>query len=81
MEPKEESDEMTDGVLDASGIPTPVCPNCGSDWFMAPIRICPDTYAIVMWGVKGFCYSCKTKVTIGTPSDVILYMSEGETDD
>jgi hypothetical protein len=53
---------------------------------MAPIRLHPDTYTMAMWGTKGFCYSCKAKLTIGTPPDAIdewseRIESEGETND
>jgi hypothetical protein len=53
---------------------------------MAPIKLNPDTYTISMWGTKGFCYSCKAKLSIGTPPDAIDEWSEridreGETDD
>jgi hypothetical protein len=86
MKSRKGSDDMTDDYLDARGIPTSVCPKCGSDWLMAPIRLHPDSYTIAMWGTKGFCYSCKTKVTIGTPPDAIdewaeRIDNEGETDD
>lgn len=59
-----------DEVQDLRGLPTPVCPNCNSDWFMAPVRIDPVSYSIVMWGTDGFCFNCKTKVSIATPSDL-----------
>jgi hypothetical protein len=36
---------------------------------MAPVRIDPRDYSIVMWGVQASCFSCKTKVTMATPSD------------
>lgn len=56
-------------VPDLTGLPTPICPNCNSDWFMAPVRVDPRDYSIVMWGVQASCFSCKTKVTMATPAD------------
>jgi hypothetical protein len=52
---------VTDDYLDARGIPTSVCPKCGSDWLMAPIRLHPNTYTIAMWGTKGFAIRVKQK--------------------
>lgn len=57
-------------IKNLRGLPTPICPNCTSDWFMAPVRIDPTTYSIVMWGTDGFCFSCQAEVTIATPKDL-----------
>jgi hypothetical protein len=55
--------------VDASGIPTPVCPVCGGEWLVIPVKFCRDSYTIGMWGVDGYCYSCKSKLTACTPLD------------
>lgn len=55
--------------IDASGIPTPVCPVCGSEWLVVPVKFCKDSYMIGMWGVNGHCYNCKSEVTACTPKD------------
>jgi len=57
-------------AMDASGIPTPVCPICLNDWLVVPVRFSKETYTIVQWGVEATCYSCKTKLTACTPLDI-----------
>lgn len=56
--------------IDARGIPTPICPNCGCDWLVVPVKFWKETYMIGMWGTDGYCYSCKSEVTACTPKDL-----------
>lgn len=56
--------------LDARGIPTPICPACGCDWLVVPVKFWKETYMIGMWGTEGYCYQCKTEVTACTPKDL-----------
>jgi len=55
--------------IDASGIPTPVCPSCGGEWLVIPVKFCRDSYTIGMWATEGHCYDCKSRVTACTPLD------------
>jgi hypothetical protein len=56
--------------MDASGIPTPVCPMCGCVWLVIPVRFCQDSYNISMWATEGTCLDCKSKITACTPLDL-----------
>lgn len=55
---------------DFSGLPTPVCPACGYDWIIVPVKFCQDSYNVSMWGTLGRCLKCKTVVTACTPLDL-----------
>lgn len=56
--------------LDASGLPTPICPNCSSEWVMIPVKFCQNTYTIIQYGLEGICFSCNSKLTVCTPLDI-----------
>ena len=58
-----------DKAVDLRGIPTAICPLCGSDWFYVPVKFNLETYKISAWGTDGYCYSCSSKVTVVTPVD------------
>lgn len=62
-------DNGSDRILDARGIPTAGCPNCGEQWLNVPIIFDDDTYEVSAWGTEGECFSCGTKVTVATPAD------------
>lgn len=54
-------------VLDARGVPTHACPECGEMVFI--IRAMFVDYEIAMWFTEGKCSSCGTLVTVPTPVD------------
>jgi hypothetical protein len=56
--------------IDARGLPTPVCPVCGEEWLVIPVKFFHESYTIAIWGTDGYCYSCKSKVTACTPLDL-----------
>lgn len=60
---------MDASKLDASGIPTAACPNCGDRWLVVPMQFDEETYEPNAWGTEGECYSCGTKITVCTPVD------------
>lgn len=64
--------------LDARGIPTSACPNCGEQWFLLPVIFDDETYDIAAWGTEGSCYSCGTQVTVCTPADIRARLDENE---
>lgn len=56
--------------IDARGIPTRVCINCGSDLFT--IQACFDEgYEISGYLLNAQCAYCDTKLTAPTPLDLI----------
>jgi hypothetical protein len=57
--------------LDATGIPTAMCPNCGSSWLNVPVMFDPVTYEIAAWGTEASCFSCGTLVTACCPVDAL----------
>ena len=63
-------------ILDARGIPTAVCPNCGDSWFRAAVMFDPETYDISAWGMDGECYSCGTLLTVCCPVDSMMEKEE-----
>ncbi len=61
---------VDESYLDARGIPTRVCPNCGSDLFT--IQACFDeSYEISGYLLDAQCAYCSTKLTAPTPLDLI----------
>lgn len=56
--------------MDIRGIPTCICPNCGSDLFRALVRFDPDTYTIGMYHLDIQCDMCGTLATAPTPLDI-----------
>lgn len=67
-----------DEAIDARGIPTAICPLCGSDWFYVPVKFNLETYKISAWGTDGYCYACSSKVTVVTPVDGEVVLDEDE---
>ena len=61
--------EVSAVALDARGIPTAGCPNCGEQWLKVPMIFDDETYDIAAWGLEGECFSCGTLVTVCTPVD------------
>jgi len=54
-------------ALDARGLPTHACPNCGHLVFK--IKAMFEDYDIVMWFVDGECDDCGTLLTVPCPVD------------
>lgn len=54
-------------VLDARGVPTHACPECGNMVFK--IKAVFDDYELAMWFTDGVCAECGALVTVPTPVD------------
>lgn len=55
---------------DWRGIPTAICPQCGSDWFRLSVKFDYETYEVAMWGLSDAqCLSCSSYLTPPTPLD------------
>ena len=54
-------------VLDARGLPTHACPNCGCK--ILRIKAMFNDYEIALWFTEGECAECGTKLTVPTPVD------------
>jgi hypothetical protein len=55
-------------MLDARGIPTPECPNCGS-WLLNLTVNFDEEYNIASYLLDAECAMCHTKITAPTPID------------
>lgn len=71
------SDEYPE--MDMSGMPTPICPSCGCEWLVIPVKFSQESYNISMWVTKGSCLRCKTLVTACTPLDLPEAWRNGDT--
>lgn len=58
-------------MLDARGIPTRECPNCGGDLFTIQAKFDED-YEIGMYLLDAECAYCKTMITAPTPLDIVI---------
>lgn len=56
-------------MIDARGIPTCECPNCGNNLFKAVISFDPETYTIGMYLLEMICTECGAICTAPTPLD------------
>lgn len=56
-------------MIDARGIPTCICPNCGDNLFRVLASFDPDTYTIGMYHLDIQCNSCGALATAPTPID------------
>ena len=56
-------------MIDARGIPTCECPNCGSMLFKALVCFDPETYTVGMYHLDMQCAECNTFCTAPTPLD------------
>ena len=61
---------MENLLLDARGIATRACPNCGSTLFTIQATF-DEVYEIAGYLLNAECAECKTKVTAPTPLDLI----------
>jgi hypothetical protein len=59
-------------MLDARGIPTPECPNCGS-WLLKVCLNFDEEYNIAGYLTSGECAQCGTLLTVPTPLDHPYY--------
>lgn len=56
-------------MIDARGIPTCICPNCGDTLFKIIASFDPETYTIGMYHLDIECMGCGTLATAPTPLD------------
>ena len=56
-------------MIDARGIPTCICPNCGGELFKALISFDEESYTIGMYHLDIECFECGTFATAPTPLD------------
>lgn len=56
-------------MINARGIPTCECPNCGNNFFKALVAFDQDTYTIGMYHLDVECSQCGTMTTAPTPLD------------
>jgi hypothetical protein len=57
-------------VVNLRGIPTPVCPCCGSSLLRLTVQFDPDTYEVEMYLLDDAeCVECKCLITAPTPLD------------
>jgi len=57
-------------MIDARGIPTCICPECGGKLFHAVISFNPETYMIGMYHLDIQCNQCGALCTAPTPDDI-----------
>lgn len=55
-------------MLDARGIPTNACPNCGGNWFN--MKVAMSDGEVVSFLFDASCIGCGTMVTIACPLDL-----------
>jgi hypothetical protein len=58
-------------MIDARGIPTCSCPNCGCVFFNAVVQFDPIDYEIGLYFLDGSCRDCGALITLPTPIDKI----------
>jgi len=56
-------------MIDARGIPTCDCPNCGGNLFRALVSFDPETYMVGMYHLDIQCNDCGAFCTAPTPLD------------
>lgn len=56
-------------MIDARGIPTCICPNCGETLFKAVVAFDAETYTIGMYHLDIECVACGALATAPTPLD------------
>ncbi len=55
-------------MIDARGIPTPICPECNGDEFNVIVKFNKNSYTIENYSIEGQCIKCKTQITCPTPN-------------
>lgn len=53
-------------MIDFTGLPSPICPNCSSNRFLTWIALDED-YEIGIYATDGACFDCGTRYSIATP--------------
>jgi hypothetical protein len=56
-------------MIDARGIPTPICPECGCDLLKVKVKIDPLDYELGLYMLDAECAKCGALVTVATPID------------
>ena len=56
-------------MIDARGIPTCICPQCGGNIFRALVSFDPKTYTINSYQFDVQCHGCGAFTTAPTPID------------
>lgn len=56
-------------MINARGIPTTRCPECGSDLIKVVVQFDPTDYEIGLYLLDGECAKCGALVTVATPLD------------
>lgn len=56
-------------MINARGIPTATCPECGYDLIKVSIKIDPSDYELGLYTLDGECARCGTLLTVATPLD------------
>jgi len=56
-------------MINARGIPTAICPECGCDLLKILAKIDPIDYELGLYMLDGECAKCGTLVTVATPLD------------
>jgi hypothetical protein len=65
---------MANQKNDYRGIPTPMCPNCGSNWFKMAVMYDEVSYLPSVYGLEDAeCYKCGSLITPATPLDRAPY--------
>lgn len=54
-------------LIDASGVPTHECLNCGYNVFLVPAAF--EDYDIAWWGLDATCFFCGSPATVVCPVD------------
>lgn len=57
--------------MDFRGIPTAMCPNCGSDFIKIIAQFDPVDYEIGIYKLDAECAVCEALLTAPTPLDII----------
>lgn len=56
-------------MINARGIPTAICPECGHDLIKVSIKVDPSDYELGLYTLDGECAKCGTLLTVATPVD------------
>jgi uncharacterized OB-fold protein len=64
-------------MLNARGLPTSECPNCGCVYFKVVVQFDPVDYEIGLYFLDAECNDCGTLVTVPTPIDHPNLKQEG----
>jgi hypothetical protein len=54
-------------MIDARGIPTAICPECGNDEFSITVKFNKVLYFIENYSLEGQCIKCRTQISCPIP--------------